>query len=77
MTKHIITALIISFGLSLLFWAAYGVFELAPFLIISTACAGGGALAGRIVRDSLAVTALATELLRAAVFFAVANPFTG
>ena len=73
--QHLALATLISFGLSVSFWIAFGVFQITPFILVSLGCAFIGALAGRSLGNWLIVTAAATSLVRLGVFFAVANPF--
>lgn len=75
MLQHFALAALVSYGLSVGFWAAFGVFKTAPFILVSLACALIGALAGRALGNWLIVTAAATSLVRLAVFFTAANPF--
>lgn len=64
---HGLLATGLSFGLSLTFWAVFGVFQPGPFWAVSTAVAIVGFLAGRLA-SRYSVTAIATILLRCAVF---------
>lgn len=66
--KHLALAAILSFGLSLGFWAVFGVFDLRGFWVVSTACALIGALGGYLAGKRLAATTLLTVIVRVAVF---------
>lgn len=71
MLKHFVLALVISFALSIAFWGVFGVFELAPFFVVSILCAAAGAAIGKLLGDRLLLTGIATAIIRIAVFFAV------
>lgn len=72
---HVQTATLISFGLSLLYWVAFEIFSLAPYVFISVGCAIGGAAVGLIAGARLWVTALATAILRNGFFLVVLGPW--
>ena len=72
---HLVLAGLVSFGLSTLYWIAFGVFFLWPFLIVSTGCAAAGAAMGLIAGGRLWVTALAVAILRNIVFLAAMGPW--
>lgn len=73
MLKHFVLALVISFALSVAFWGVFGVFELAPFFIVSLLCAAAGASIGVVFGKRLLVTGIATAVIRVAAFYAVTN----
>ena len=62
--RHLLLALAVSFGLSLAFWAIFGVFVLVPFLVVSTLCALAGLAIGWLAGRRLAVTVLAPASIR-------------
>ncbi|MEL7517681.1 MAG: hypothetical protein AAFN48_01860 [Pseudomonadota bacterium] len=72
--RHALIAVLVSFGLSIFFWAAFGVFLAVPFLVVSTLCALGGGVVGWVAGKRLWVTAIMTALIRSAVFIAVLGP---
>lgn len=64
---HGLIATGLSFGLSLTFWAVFGVFQPGPFWAVSITVAIVGFLAGRL-SSRYSVTAIATILVRCAAF---------
>lgn len=64
---HAAVGLAVAFGLSVVFWLAFGVFDLAGFLIWSTVYGLAGAAIGYAVRR-IVVTLAATAVLRVAHF---------
>lgn len=73
--KHLIVALVLSFGLSVFFWAVFGVFAAAPFVFVSLACAVVGALIGYFGGNRLALTFGATLIVRVAAYLAAGGTF--
>ena len=69
--RHLLLALAVSFGLSLAFWAIFGVFVLVPFLVVSTLCALAGLAIGWLAGRRLAVTLIATAIIRIGIYFAM------
>lgn len=65
--RHLIAAAIVSYGLSLAFWAA-GTFVLVPFIVVSAGCAVAGAAAGLLAGRRLWLTIAATAVIRLGVF---------
>jgi len=69
LTIHILVALAVSFGLSVIFWLGFGVFVLVGFLLWSVVCAAVGVVIGYFVtRNNIAVTVVATAVIRIAIY---------
>lgn len=68
MLKNFAAALLVSYVLSIVFWLAFGVFNLPGFIFVSAAAALVGTLVGWLMRTSLIVTLLATAIVRIALF---------
>jgi len=61
LTAHVLIALALSYGLSISFWLAFGVFVLAGFILWSVVCAAVGVGIGYfLARNNFPVTVLAT-----------------
>lgn len=73
--RHLIPALAISFGLSVLFWAVFHVFAAGPFFFVSVACAIAGALIGYFAGNRLGLTVVATVIVRLAAYLAAGGTF--
>jgi hypothetical protein len=68
MINHAVAALVISFGLSIGFWAILGVFNLGGFIIWSlVAAVVGGALGYRLTKQIMG-TVIITALIRIAIY---------
>lgn len=70
LSTHLALAGAISFGISIFAWAALGVFELAPFVIVSTGVAIASAAAGWLLGRRLEITAAAAFIGRTAILAA-------
>ena len=71
---HLLLAAVLSFGISLAAWRFLDVFELTPFILVSTSATILGALAGWASGKYLITTFAATVLLRSAVlYFAIGS----
>ncbi|MCY4191071.1 MAG: hypothetical protein OXC54_09000 [Rhodospirillaceae bacterium] len=69
LTAHVLIALALSFGLSISFWLAFGVFVLAGFILWSVVCAAVGVGIGYfLARNNFPVTVLATIIARIAIY---------
>lgn len=69
LATHILVALAVSFGLSLVFWLAFNVFVLVGFILWSIVCAAVGVAIGYFaVRNNIAVTVVATAILRIGLY---------
>ena len=69
LSTHIVAALVLSFGLSILFWLGFGVFVLVGFILWSLVCAAVGAGAGYfLAKNNILVTAAVTIVLRVAIY---------
>lgn len=71
--KHSALALIVSFGLSVFFWLALGVFNLQGFWAVSIGCAFLGVVLGLVFFRRLWVTGAATAMIRVLVFLVVST----
>jgi len=71
---HFFLAALISFGLSLVFWRAFGGFYPVSLFLISGSCAAIGAMTGWLLGKKLWVTMLAAALLRVIIFVAILGP---
>jgi len=73
LTTHVLVALAISFGLSILFWLGFGVFVLVGFILWSVVCAAVGVGAGYfLTKNNIAITALVTLAARIAIYLIMA-----
>jgi len=69
LTTHILVALAVSFGLSVIFWLGFGVFVLVGFILWSVVCAAVGVVIGYfLTRNNIAVTVVATAVIRIAIY---------
>lgn len=69
LVTHILVALAVSFGLSVIFWLAFNVFVLVGFILWSIVCAAVGVVIGYFaVRNNIAVTVVATAILRIGLY---------
>ncbi|MAI89145.1 hypothetical protein [Ponticaulis sp.] len=66
--RHIGLALILSFGLSVLFYLGLGAFNATGFWLASLGCAFLGVVFGLVFFRKLAMTGIATVLVRVMVF---------
>jgi len=66
--RHYIIALAVSLVLSLLFWAAFGVFEIVGFVLWTSISALLGSSIGLVSDRKLWVTVIATTLIRTMIF---------
>jgi len=66
---HAALAVLVSFGLSFLFWVWFGVFNAVGLVLWSTAAAVIGFLVGGIYRRHLGWTATVTAVARVTVFY--------
>ena len=71
--KHSALALIVSFGLSVFFWLALGVFNLQGFWAVSIGCASLGVVFGLVFFRRIWVTGAATAMIRVLVFLVVST----
>ena len=67
--RHTILALALSFALSAAFWLVWGVFVMPGFVIMSLLAAAAGVIIGQLAGQRLWVTALATIIVRLAIYF--------
>jgi len=61
---HLLVAVLVSYGLSVMFWLGLGVFNLMGFMLISALAAAVGLGAGWLMGKRLWVTLLASLLAR-------------
>lgn len=66
--RHALLALALSLTLSTTFYLAFGVFVMPGFVVMSLAAAAGGTLIGWLAARRLWLTAIATILIRLAIF---------
>lgn len=67
--NHGAVALALSYGLSLYFWFALGTFNLIGFIVVSACVALMGALCGWFLNKNIWITAIATIILRLAIYW--------
>ena len=68
MMNHAVAALVISFGLSIGFWAILGVFNLGGFIIWSLVAAAVGAGLGYRFTQQIVGTVIITAVIRIAIY---------
>lgn len=68
LAQHVLVALIVAFGLSVIFWLFLGVFVLSGFVLWSLVSAVIGVLIGAFVFDYVVWTATATAIVRVAIY---------
>jgi len=74
LTTHVLVALALSFGISISFWAGFGVFVLAGFILWSVVCAAVGVGIGYfLARNNFPVTVLVTIVARVAIYLIMAT----
>ncbi len=66
---HILVAALLSYGLSIFFRFAFGVFNLGGFIGVSALAAAIGLLAGWLSGKRLLVTALVTVMVRIGLYY--------
>lgn len=71
--RHLLVAALVSYGFSVFFWLALGMFILKGFIVVSAACALAGAAIGYFTGRKILVTVIATAVIRLAAYFAVVN----
>ena len=68
LAQHFLVALIVAFGLSVIFWLFLGVFVLSGFVLWSLVSAVIGVLIGAVIFDYVVWTAIAAAIVRVAIY---------
>jgi hypothetical protein len=71
--RHLLVAALVSYGFSIFFWVAHGMFILKGFIVVSAICALAGAAIGFFTGNKIFMTVIATAVIRMGAYYAVVN----